>query len=51
MDQCFKGQSAHAYDRNVAFRLGTFHVDWKGGLQPGEFKYWRCYVNCILVRI
>jgi hypothetical protein len=41
MDQCFKGQSAgaHAYDTNVAFRLGMFHVDWMGALQRDEFKY------------
>jgi hypothetical protein len=44
LDQCFKGQSAHAYNRNVAFRLGMFHVGWMGALQTGEFKLWRCYV-------
>jgi len=51
MDQCFKGQSAHACNRNVAFQLGMFHVGWMGAMQQDEFKYWRCYVLLIAVTI
>jgi hypothetical protein len=50
MDQCFKGQSAHAYNRNVAFRLGIFHVGWMGAMQPGEFTFWYCHVLRIAVK-
>jgi len=50
MDQRFKGQSVHAYNRNVAFRLGMFHVGWMGAMQPGEFKFWRCHVLHIVVK-
>jgi hypothetical protein len=31
MDHCFKGQSSHTYNGNVAIPLGA--------LQVGEFKY------------
>jgi len=44
MDQRFEGQSADAYNRNVAFRLGMSHVGWMGAVQPGEFKFWRCCI-------
>jgi hypothetical protein len=51
MDQCFKGQSAHAYNRNVAFRLGMFHVGWMGAMLPGGFKFWRYHFLHIAVTI
>jgi len=53
MDQCFKGQSAHAYNRNVAFRLGMFHVGWMGAMRSDEFQVltlslssYCCYNTC-----
>ena len=51
MDQCLKGQSAYAYNRNVAFPIGAFHVDWMGAQQPGEFKILHCYLLHIAARM
>jgi predicted lactoylglutathione lyase len=39
MDQCFKGQSYKAYNRNVAFTLGAFHIEQMGVLQIDEFRF------------